>query len=138
LVKAHADASNKGVPAELLMWLAGTFDTNKPPAKPNTSIIPIQNLDIARPPGDVAKLAVNLEVAFGGTQWTPALSNSFSQWLRIFLGAFSDSFQDPLVNSLQSLNGDSATPSGQATRRLLQQVNYAGITSHCHPSGYIP
>ncbi len=108
------------------MWLAGTFDTNKPPAKPTTSI-PIQNLDIARPPGDLSKLAVNLEVAFGGTQWTSAVSNSFSQWLRIFLGAFSDTFQDPLANSLQSLNVDSATPSGQATRRLLQQVNHAVI-----------
>ena len=82
---------------------------------------------MARPPGDLAKLAVKLEVAFGGTQWTSAVSNSFSQWLRIFLSAFSDNFQDPLANSLQSLNVDSATPSGQATRRLLQQVKHAVI-----------
>lgn len=122
----------------LLCLFAGQYQANVAPAQANATV-PVQNLDMSRPSGDLAKLAAKLEVAFGGPQWTPAVSNGFSQLLYLFMAGVQDSFQDPLSNSLQSVAVDSATLVGPANRRLLQQVgpiahllsnkrDYQGIT----------
>lgn len=62
-----------------------------------------------------------MQVAFGGL-WSPAISNSFSQFTYIFLASYTDDYQDPLNNSLQYAKVESVTLIGPATRRLLQQV----------------
>ena len=93
------------------------------------STVPVQNLDLTRPPGDLAKLAANLRVAFGGSQWTPAVSNGFGQFMYLFLAGVQDSFQDPLSNSLQAVTVENATLAAPANRRLLQQVGPAVLSS---------
>ncbi len=106
----------------LLCWCAGTYRLNVAPTTGNSSV-PVQNLDLTRPPGDLAKLAANLEVAFGGGAWSPAVSNGFSQFIFLFLNGVQDSFQDPISNSLQGVFVDNATLAGPTNRRLLQQVD---------------
>ena len=105
----------------LLCWLAGTYMLNVAPTQGN-STVPVRNLDLSRPPGDLAKLAASLEVAFGGGAWSPAVSNGFGQFMYLFLADVQDSFQDPLRNSLQAVTVDNATLVGQVNRRLLRQV----------------
>ena len=104
------------------MLCAGTYALNMAPTAGN-STVPVQNLDLSRPPGDLAKLAANLEIAFGGGAWSPAVSNAFGQFMYLFLAGVQDSFQDPMSNSLQSVTVDNATLVGPTNRRLLQQVH---------------
>ncbi len=67
-----------------------------------------------------------VQVAFRGV-WSPAISNSFSQFTYLFLASYMDDYQDLLNNSLQYVNVESATLIGPATRRLLQQVSALGF-----------
>lgn len=87
------------------------------------STVSVMNLDLSRPSGDLARLAANLEVVFGGAQWTPAVSNGFSQFMYLFMASVQDSYQDPISNSLQAVTVDNATLVGPGNRRLLQQVD---------------
>ena len=111
-----------GITVTLLCWPAVQYQANLAPAQANATV-PVQNLDMSQPSGDLARLAAKLEVALGGPQWTPAISNGFSQFLYLFMAGVQDTFQDPLSNSLQSVAVDSAALVGPANRRLLQQVN---------------
>ena len=95
---------------------------NAAPTQAN-STVHVKNLDMSRPPGELAKLLANLEVAFGGPQWTPAVANGFSQFIYLFLASVQDSYQDPISNSLQAVTVDNATLVGPGSRRLLQQVD---------------